>query len=352
MEISQHLADLTRLSSIAGHEQRVAQHLQSIWAPLVDEASISPNGNYVGVKRGTGEGRRPRVLAAAHIDSIGFMVSELLPGGFVRFVPVGGFDRRILLAQAVEIHGKRIVPGAIGSKPPHILAAAERGKMPLWEDLYIDTGLDDATLKDLVPIGSPILYRVEAAPLLNGRFTSRYLDNRASVAALGVALEQLQGLRHQADFYAVGNISEEFGRYPGSTQATFDVRPDVAIAVDVTFANQPCAEEEEVFPLGGGVTIAVGPNAHRGLQRLMEQVARDFGVPFHREVLPRESGTDAWAMQVVAGGAVSGIISIPVRNMHTAVEVVEIADIERAGRLLAQVTAAITSRQLEEWTCC
>jgi putative aminopeptidase FrvX len=352
VDISQHLADLSRLSSIAGHEHRVAQHLQSIWAPLVDQASISPQGNYIGLKQGSGQGRRPKVLAAAHIDSIGFMVSELLPGGFVRFVPVGGFDRRILLAQAVEIHGKRIVPGLVGSKPPHILKPAERGKMPPWEELYIDTGLDDATLQDLVPIGSPILYRVEGAPLLGGRFTARYLDNRASVAALGVALATLQGLKHQADFYAVGTVSEEFGNLPGATQATYQVRPDVAIAVDVTFANQIGAAEDEVFPLGGGITVGVGPNCHHGLQLLIEKVCREYGVPFHREILPRSSGTDAHAMQVTAAGAISGVISIPIRNMHTPVEIVEIADIERAGRILAHVTAAITTGQLEEWTCC
>ncbi|MCG0238116.1 MAG: M20/M25/M40 family metallo-hydrolase [Firmicutes bacterium] len=344
MELIDHLREYVRRSSITGREEGLARYLLEAWAPWVDEAWVDRVGNYVGLQRGTGG---PRVLAAVHLDSIGLMVTRIEPGGFLRFLPVGGVDRRYLLGQEVEVLGRRPVPGVIGARPPHLTRPEEREKIPSYEELYIDTGLPEEEVRQLIAVGDPVVWRQELVELRNGRVAGRYLDNRASLAALWVALVELRRTGHGADFYAVGTVGEEFGGLPGAATAPVALGADVVIAVDVTFGEHHGAKEDH-FPLDGGPTILVGPNAHPALARLMREVARREGIPHQVEVAADSSGTDAWAMQVAGDGALSGVISIPLRYMHNPTEVVSLEDIRQAGLLLARVVAAIDRAWLEE----
>jgi putative aminopeptidase FrvX len=373
VDLAAHLEELVKASSITGRERAVADLLLERWSSLVDEASLDRLGSYIGLKRGEGSatelrslpfpgpetvlgwpGSRhpgpPRVLAAAHLDSIGGMVTAIEPGGFLRFTTVGGVDRRLLMAQEVEVHGARVIPGVIGSKPPHVTTPEERSKLVPVEHLYIDTGLPEAEVRRLVPLGAPVLPRFAFRRLQNGRVSSRYLDNRAGVLALRVALEELRQLRHTADFFAVGTVGEEFGGLSGAVTTAFAVKPDIAIAVDVTFGKHP-GSETDAFPLGGGPTIGVGPNCTPKLAKLMRQVAEELGIRYELEVMSGPSGTDAWGMQVVRGGMATGILSIPLRYMHTPVEMVDLADIKAAGRLLAHVVARVDAALVEELSC-
>lgn len=376
VDLLDHLRELVSASSITGREQAVGRLLLDRWAPLVNEACLDRLGSYIGLKRGTGSamelrnlplagpetdplqarpGARipgpPRVMAAAHLDSIGLMVTRIEAGGFLRFTTVGGVDRRLLMGQEVEVRGARPIPGVIGAKPPHMTKPEERKRLVPVDELYIDTGLSEDEIHRAVAIGDPVLPKDRFLALRNGRVASRYMDNRASVAALALALAELHTLRHTADFFAVGTVGEEFGGFPGAATTTWALKPDVGIAVDVTFAEHHGSTEDS-FPLGGGVTIAVGPNATPGLTRLMRQVAAEEGISYHLEVLPGNSGTDAWGMQTVRGGIATGIISIPIRYMHTPVETVDLGDIRAAGRLLARLVGRIDSAFLEEFACC
>ncbi len=373
MDLATHLEELVRASSITGRERAVADLLLSRWADVVDEAKLDRLGSYIGLKRGEGSaaelrslpypgpetapgrpGARhpgpPRIMAAAHIDSIGGMVTAIEKGGYIRFTTVGGVDRRLLMAQEVEVHGRRILPGVVGSKPPHMTSPEERKKLVPVEELYIDTGLPEEEVRELVPLGAPVLPRFEFRRLQNDRISSRYLDNRASVAALRIALEELQQLRHTADFYAVGTVGEEFGGLPGAVTTTFAIKPDIAIAVDVTFGKHP-GSEEDAFPIGEGPTIGVGPNCTPKLAKKLREIAADLGIGYALEVMPGFSGTDAWGMQVVRGGVATGIISIPLRYMHTPVETVDLRDIKAAGRLLAHLVARVDAAFVEDLTC-
>lgn len=373
MDLAKDLSELVRVSNITGREQAVAGLLSSEWSSLVDDAQLDPLGSYIGLKRGEGStadlqslpypgpetaegqpGARhpgpPRILVAAHIDSIGGMVTAVEPGGFIRFTTVGGVDRRLLMAQEVEVHGRRILPGLVGSKPPHATMAKERNRLTPVEELYIDTGLSEAEVRELVPLGAPVLPRFEFRHLQNGRLSSRYMDNRAGVAALRVALEELRRLRHTADFYVAGTVGEEFGGFPGGVTTTFAIKPDIGIAVDVTFAKHPGSEEDS-FPLGGGPTIGVGPNCTPKLAKALRRVAEGAGIGYALEVMPGSTGTDAWGMHVVRGGIASGVISIPLRYMHTPVETVDPADIKAAGRLLAHLVARVDEAFVEDLRC-
>lgn len=373
MDLATHLAELVKVSSITGHEQGVARLLLADWADLVHEASVDRLGSYIGLRRGGGSesslaslplpqqpgiGSRgagrppgpPRVVAAAHIDSIGGMVTAIEPGGFLRFTTVGGVDRRLLMAQEVEVHGSRTLHGVVGSKPPHLTAPEERGRLSRLDELYIDTGLPESDVRSLVHLGAPVLPRYRFVRLANDRVAGRYMDNRASLAALRVALEELRGLHHTADFYAVGTVGEEFGGMPGAVTTTYSIKPDIAIAVDVTFGKHPGSDEDS-FALGEGPAIGVGPNASPKLVKLMRRAADELGIAYALEVLPGHSGTDAHAMQVVRGGVATGILSIPIRYMHTPVETVDLSDIRAAGKLLAHLITLVDLAALEEITC-
>jgi putative aminopeptidase FrvX len=376
VNLAQHLQDLIARSTITGRERGLATWLCEAWSDVVDEALVDQMGSYIGLKRGHGSATRladlpfpgpedepetaaypgarrpgpPKILIAAHIDSIGLMVTKIEPGGFLRVTNVGGVDRRLLQAQEVEVQGRRIVPGLIGSKPPHVTTQAERNKLLPIDDLYVDTGLPEAEVRELIRVGDPVIPRMTTLALQNGRIAGRYMDNRASVAALRYALGELQGKDHGADLFAVGTAGEEFGGLSGAVTTTFAIKPDVAIAVDVTFAKHPGSEEDS-FPLGGGPTIGVGPNCSPKLVRLMRRTAEELGINYALEVMPGSSGTDAWGMQVVRGGVATGVLSIPLRYMHTSVETVDLKDIESAGRLIAGIVARLDEAGVEDLSC-
>jgi putative aminopeptidase FrvX len=373
VDFAVHLADLVRASNITGRERTVANQLLADWAPLVDDARLDRLGSYIGLKRGSGSSRTldslpypgpessterpsirppgpPKILIATHIDSIGGMVTAIEPGGFLRFTPVGGVDRRLLMAQEVEVHGMRVVPGLIGSKPPHMTTPEERTKLTPVEQLYIDTGLPEQAVRELISLGAPVLPRFDFRHLENSRYSSRYMDNRASVVALRVALEELKGLHHMADLFAVGTVGEEFAGMAGAVTTTYAIKPDIAVAVDVTFARHPGSEEDS-FPLGGGPTIGLGPNCTPKLAKILRAICKDLNLDYHLEVMSGSSGTDAWGMQVVRGGVATGVISIPLRYMHTPVETVALSDILATGRLIAHLVARVDEAFVEDLTC-
>jgi endoglucanase len=169
------------------------------------------------------------------------------------------------------------------------------------------------------------------------------------VAAVTLALEQLAGVRHAWDVFAVATAQEETG-LKGAIAAAYGVAPDLAVALDVTFGKQPGASEMDVFPLGKGPTIGVGPNFHPGLVARLKEVAKTHEIPVHTEPIPGGSGTDAWAIQVTREGVPTALISVPVRYMHQPVEMLAVQDVERAGRLLATLVGGLEADFLDRLT--
>lgn len=349
LELAEELARLVELSNVTGREDDVTHFLLEAWADRVDSARVDRAGNYVGLRRGRLPEGQLRVLVAAHVDSVGLMVAGIEPGGFLRAAPVGGVDGRYLLGLEVVVHGRGPVAGVVGARPPHITRPEERRSVPPVSELFIDTGLPEDEVRELVSPGDPVTWRRPLLRLRNGRVAGRSLDNRAGVAALGVALRELRHLGQEADFYAVGTVGEEFGGMPGARAAAQAIRPHVAIALDVTFGSHHGAGDDH-FPLDGGPTIMVGPNCHPGLVRFLREVASAEGIPHAMEVSGGSSGTDAWVMQVAAEGSVTGVVSIPLRYMHTPVEVVSLSDIRLAGRLVAAAVARLEEGMVRGWT--
>jgi endoglucanase len=333
------LRRLTEVSGVSGHEIASTELLRELLAPRVDEISVDALGNVFGRKSATSGGpARHTLMIAAHQDEIGLMVTGI-EDGFLRITGVGGWDVRQLLAQPVLVHGREALAGVIGARPPHVLPADQQAKVTPMEELFVDLGRPADEVAALVRVGDVVTLRRATMGLSGGRWTGKAMDNRASVLAMLVALDELATLRHSWDVLAVATVQEEIG-LRGAGTAAFGSAPTCAIALDVGFARQPGAGEV-AFTLDGGPIIAFGPNIHPRMYEALTRAANALEMAYQVEPLPGITGTDAGAIQVAGSGVPCALVGSPVRYMHSAVEMVALKDVQRTGRLVAQCIAGL-----------
>lgn len=360
MDIFKTLKQLTEAPGPSGMEGPVSDAVRTVWSPFVDEISVDRVGSLLALKKGhpeeTDRERPPRLLLAAHMDEIALMVKDIAEYpengngyGFLKVTGVGGVDRRHLYGQRVTVHGRRELPGIIGALPTRMQEGATARKAYPYEELVVDVGLPGADLRDLVSVGDFISFSQPLRKLLNERAAGKALDNRASVAAVAVALQYLSDRHHAWDVIAVATAQEET-RLLGAYTTAYAQRPDVAVAVDVTFGKGPGAKEAETFELDDGPTLGLGPNVHPGVLAQLQETASALEMKVHTEPHPRASGTDAYGLQIAREGIPTGLVSIPLRYMHTMVETVALADVERSGRLLGEFAARLDDSFLEKIT--
>ncbi len=304
---------------------------------LTDSVALDTMGNVIAVKKGTGG---PKVMIAAHMDEIGFLVKHIDDKGFVRLQPIGGWDPRVMVAQRVYVHGfsGRRLLGALmpASKPIHLLTTDEMNKPPKIEEFFVDLGLPGDDVKALVEVGDPVTM-ARTAEQVGNTVVSKTLDNRVSVFVMIEALRQVGA--HACDILAVATTQEEVG-LRGATTAAYALKPDIGIAVDITLANDfpGPADHELITRLGGGAAIKIMDSSllcHPKLVRHFRDVARNHNIPYQLEILSR-GGTDAGGIQRSQGGIPSFTLSIPTRYVHTVNETAAISDIEACIQLLAR----------------
>ncbi|MCL2513378.1 MAG: M28 family peptidase [Oscillospiraceae bacterium] len=275
------------------------------------------------------------ILLDAHIDKIGMMVSSVDITGFVRMVPVGGVDIRVLAAAEVTVYGKMPLPGVITSTPPHL--ETESGTAKGFDSIGVDIGLPFETAKELVRPGDRIEFKGCAKELLNGRLAGPGLDNAAGIAVILRSLELLSLNSQLSTLNSVSvcfsNLEETGGG--GAGAAAFAEKPDISIAVDVSYASAPDVEKENRGTLGGGVMIGISPVLSREISDRFIALAEDNGIKYTHEVMGRRTGTNADLIALSRKGVKTGLLSVPLRNMHTAAEIIDPQDIEAAAELLA-----------------
>jgi len=342
------LFSLCNSAGVAGFEfQQAAGLVTNAFKEYCDEVWTDTLGNVIGHKKGKG---KFSVLFAAHLDEIGLMVSGYEKGGMLRFIPIGGYDQRSLVAQEVFVHGKEPVYGIIGVKPPHITTAEEAKKAHKIEDMAIDTGLSDEKLKELVRIGDVVTIKREAIDLKGDSVAGKALDDRAGIAILYQCMQELKDTACDIDVYYVASTQEEIGA-KGARAAAYTIKPDIAIALDVCHGISPDVSEPRGKKMGGGPVIARGINIHPRVYDSLIKTAKEHYIPHQKSVEPGMSGTDAVTMQVAGCGSATGVISFPLKYMHTSVEVMKMKDIMLTAKLISSYVKDLSDIDLEEMLC-
>ncbi len=346
LDVKAHLKTLVEAHAPSGHEGPIREIIRSVWQPLTDRLEQDKLGSLIGIKQATNPVKPARkIMLAAHMDEIGLMVRDVVDG-FIFIHRISGVDARVMMAQPVMVHGRRPLPGLVSTVPPHLLKADARKKYPTFDELVIDVGLPAAEVAELVQIGDLITPDVPMIELNGKKLAAKAMDDRACVAAVTACLDALQGMNHQWDVYATATVQEETGLL-GATTAAFYIKPDIAIALDVTFAPQPGVEAESACEMGGGPGLGIGPNFHPKLIDKLKETARIYEIKLQDDLIPGPSGTDAWAIQVAQEGVPTALLEIPLRNMHSPVETIDIRDVERAGRLMAHFIASLDADFLQ-----
>jgi len=326
-------------SGVSGYETSIASLVKDRFITLADEVRCDTFGNVYALKKGNSKSDK-RIMLAAHMDEIGLMVKKIDPRGFLRFTSIGGVDQRTLLSQEVLVHGRQAIPGIIGSIPPHLLQKGDSDQAVKMEDMVIDVGLSAAKLNELIQVGDIITLKRDIVPLLNNVMAGKSLDDRAGVVVMMVCLEELSHLKHIHNVIAVATTQEEVG-LRGALTSAYTLNPDLAVAIDVTHASTPDTKGQVGIELGKGPAVALGPNIHPAIYCHFSETAEEHRLPIQIEPIPGHSGTDAWAIQVSQAGVPTGLISIPLRYMHTSVETLDMQDVINSGKLLAHFIASL-----------
>jgi putative aminopeptidase FrvX len=336
---------------VSGHEfVEVANVCREALTGLVDEIRVDTLGNVIGFRKGEGDGPRPKIMLAGHIDEIGLMVTRIEEGGFLRFVGIG-VDPRVLPGHEVTVHGRRPLTGLIGLKPPHLTPPEEAMKAQKIEDLFIDLGLPEDEVRNICKIGDVVTYKRQITELTEDILSGKSMDDRAGFGLILVCLQELRKYRVRADVYAVATTQEEVG-LKGATVSAYGVEPDIGVAIDVCHAETPGVPQWRTTKLGKGPVLCMGGNIHPKVFQRLRKAADELGIPVQIEVAPGPTGTDAWAIQMARSGVATALISIPLRYMHTSVETLSVSDVEKGGRLLARFIASCdkdTVKELSTW---
>jgi len=337
------LAQICKTPGAPGFENEVRELVLKEIKPYVDEVEIDNLGNVYAIKRGKSD---KRVMVAAHMDEIGFMVTHIDEQGFIRFHTLGGFDPKTLTAQRVIIHGKRDIIGVMASKPIHVMTADERNKVAKLSDYFIDTGLPVGEVKKLVKIGDPVTRErefIEMGDCVN----SKSLDNRLAVFILIETLKNLKGKEIPHDLYAVFTVQEEVG-IRGANVASLRIKPDFGFGLDTTIAfDLPgAAAHEKITELGKGTAIKImdaSTICDSRMVRYMKQVADKNKITWQAEILTA-GGTDTAGIQrMTEGGSIAGAISIPTRHLHQVIEMAHKSDIQGSIDLLIACVSEMDS---------
>ncbi len=332
MVLQEMIAALSGAMAPSGSEGRAREIAGKLVADYVDETKTDTMGNLIALRR-CADAQAPTVLLDAHLDEIGLIVTGY-EQGFLRFHTLGGVDPRMLPALEVRLLAQEPLYGVIDVLPPHVLTEEEREKPLDAEKLYIDAGLTEEEARRLVPPGTPAVFASGCAPLGKHRLCGKSLDDRSCAAILIRAMELVKDEKLTCHVALLFAAQEEVG-CRGAVTGAYALAPEAAVAVDVTFGASPDAPAEKTFPLNAGPTVGVGPNMNRSVSDRLLALAAEKGIPVQTEVMAGCSGTDAWVIQTSREGVATGVLSLPLKYMHTPVEVLDLRDAEAAAQLLA-----------------
>lgn len=331
MDLKETVFALSEAHGASGSETAAAGLALEMLRKFCPDAKII-NGNVIG-KFGTHRDGLPILVLDAHIDQIGMIVTCITDDGFIKVGNLGGIDRRLLAAQQVVIHGKREITGVICSVPPHL--SNGESKVLSFEDIAIDTGNSKSDLEKYISPGDTVTFDVKCRSLLGERVTGGALDDRSGIAAILYTLELLKDRETAYNVTVVFSAQEELGER-GAKIGAYSLAPDIAIAVDVSFAYAEGEDRKKCGLLGKGAMIGISPSLSREISDGLVRAAESAGLPYQIEVMNGLTSTNADQYSVSRCGAKACTLSIPLRNMHTPVEVIDLSDVRNTAEILAE----------------
>lgn len=268
------------------------------------------------------KGANRTLMLDAHIDEVGFVVTNILEDGFVKVSNLGGIDKRILPATPVIIHGKRDVSAVFASTPPHL----GKGEPKEVTDILLDTGTA-SDLEKVVSVGDFVSFDSKATKLFGSRVCGKSFDDRAAVCCLIEIASRIYDKELPFNVIFCLSDQEELG-LRGAKTASFSLDCDEAIAIDVSFGDAPDVPDSHLKKLGGGVMIGVSPILNKSMTDLFLKICDKKNIPFMHEVMSGTTGTDADSITISKSGVPTGLLSIPLRNMHTPCEIIDLRDLD------------------------
>ena len=340
---------LSALPGPCGREGAFRAEIIKIIKPLADQIKTDAVGNIIALKKGSAKGKK--LMLAAHMDEVSLRIKYIDDNGFLRFLKLGNIDPRTLLSQRVLIHTEKgPVRGVIGAKPAHY-STGDHGKAITEESLYIDIGLVKEEAAKIVSLGDAATLEREPAELKGGFFTAKAIDDRAGVYILIEVMKQLKNKKPAGDIYFVFTVQEEFGAVGllGAYAASAAIRPDVALAVDTTGALDvpDIPKQDFVVKSGGGIAITLVDSmtiAHDGVNKHLKEICQKHNIPWQYRISSR-GGNEANAMQRSGAGIPVSALSVPVRYIHSNVEVANKRDIDAAIELVKHFAMEAAKRQ-------
>jgi len=337
--------DLVSAPSPSGFEAPAQKVARSFMAPFADEIRSDVNGNLIAVKQGSG---KLKVMVVGHADEIGFIINHIDEQGYVYVKTLGGFDVNLLPGLRVDIyHDGKVVRGIIGRKPIHMMRGEEGNPKLKLEDLWIDIGAadkEDALKK--VSIGDIATYHSEFEMLSEDLVVTKATDNKVGVYVAARVMQELAKKKLKASYYAVCSVGEATTMKGAGTSA-YQIEPDLAIAVDVTFTSDIPGADKRVFgdvALGKGPTLSIGAALHPLVKDRLIKAADKLKLPYQIEIAPGRTGTDADAIHAMRAGAATAVIGIPNRYMHSPNEVISLSDLDAAVAMTAAFIAALDDK--------
>lgn len=338
-ELKNTLFELCKLSGVSGDENEVSNYCADYLRKYAEgEVKVDEFNNVTAVFGN--ENAEKTVLLDAHLDRIGFIVTDIDDKGFLSLDKVGGVDLRTALDAIVTVNGKEKINGVVCCMPPHLTDGSE-DKAAKASDIRIDLGLPAEKVKELVSLGDSVSFNVIPKELINNRVTSSALDNRAGVCALlrTASLISSKNNAHKKPLSVKVVILLSCGEETyavGAKTQSFDIEPDEAICVDVSFANQPgISDQYSNIELGKGPMLCVSPNLDKAMYNTIASVAKKLEYDYQVEIANGKTGTNADSIVVSKSGVKTAVISVPQKNMHTQAEIVDLNDINETGKLIA-----------------
>lgn len=333
-KIKNTLYALCEQMSVSGYEYLAKDKIEKLCSPYFDEIKMTPMGSFVLTKK-CGKENAKKLLIDAHFDTVGMMVTDIKKGGFLSVINIGGLDPRVLPATEVTVFGKKEIYGLVTSTPPHLRRLGS-DSVPKIDELYIDTGYSKEELEKIVKIGDPVGYRFVFTEMENDFVTTSGLDDKACVCGIIEAMKGIPKERLCYDIYVTISSQEETGKN-GSARAAFDIEPDIAIITDVNFASGDGTPDYECIKCGEGASVDISSLTDRVLTRGIIKLLKEKGIKHQVICEPGRTYTNNEGIMISGKEARTCVLSVPLKNMHTPCETVNLKDIKSLGEIIEAI---------------